>query len=272
MVARWLERLVGTDHLAHEQQLLREEQLRLQLARHVWAMDVYLSAVAVPEDELVTVVMPTRNRAHLVTRAVDSVLQQSYRHLELIVVNDGSTDDTAAVLESVDDGRLHAVNAQHGGQAIARNIALERARGEYVVYLDDDNLMHEHWISAVVWAFRRNPEVDVVLGAYLHDNIGGLPYLHALHVLDRDALLERNQADMMQQAHRRSVMGRFDPDDQPFEDWGYLVRLTRGREPLCLPALAGVYTTTAADRRMELPAVTEREAAVRAKLRVEAGV
>jgi glycosyltransferase involved in cell wall biosynthesis len=271
-MTRWFERLAGTDQLAHEQQLLREEQLRLQLARHVWAMDVYLSSIAMPEDELVTAVMPTRNRAQLVTLAVNSVLQQSYRRLELVVVNDGSTDDTAAVLASIDDGRLRVVNEQHRGQAIARNAALDLASGEYVVYLDDDNLMHAHWMRAVVWAFRRHPEVDVVLGAYLHDNIAGLPYLHVLNVLDRGALLERNQADMMQQAHRRTVTERFDPDDQPFEDWGFLVRLTRGHEPLCLPALAGVYTTTAADRRMETPTVTEREEAVRAKLRAEADV
>lgn len=267
----WLARVVGTPELAHEQQLLREEQLRLQLARHVWAMDLYFDAIPVPEDLLVSVVVPTRNRADLVARAVGSVLDQSYGRFELIVVDDGSTDDTAETLAAIDDPRLRVVNTEHCGQASARNTALDLARGDCVTYLDDDNLMHRHWLRAVVWALSRNPDVDVVLGAYLYDDFEGLPYLHALHALDRDALFVRNQADMMQQAHRRTVPVRFDPDDQPFEDWGFLVRLTRDREPLCIPALAGVYTTTARDRQMNTATVNEREEEVRAKLRREAG-
>jgi hypothetical protein len=268
----WLARVVGTPELEHEQQLLREEQLRLQMARSVWAMDLYFDAIPVREDLLVSVVVPTRNRADLVVRAVGSVLDQSYGRFELIVVNDGSTDDTAAALAAIDDPRLRVVNGEHCGQATARNTALDLAQGDCVAYLDDDNLMHRHWLRSVVWAFTRNPAVDVVLGAYLYDDFGGLPYLHALHVLDRDALFVRNQADMMQQAHRRDVPVRFDPDDQPFEDWGFLVRLTRDREPLCIPALAGIYTTTAHDRLMTTSTVNEREEEVRAKLRREAGL
>jgi hypothetical protein len=245
--------------LRNRVQMLEEEQLRTQQARAVWATNTYLAATAIPERALISVVLPTRNRAALLRRAVGSVLAQSYGKWELIVVDDGSDDDTPAVLEQLRDPRIAVLHQDHCGLAAARNAGIDKAAGDYLVYLDDDNLMYEHWLRGVAWAFTVHPDARVMIGARLiddefrgrHESGGGPPHLSFISQLDRDALREGNQADVMQLAHRRDLDERFDADDHPYEDWGFLARTTRDRDPLCFPALAGIYTTTAPDRLMD---------------------
>lgn len=92
---------------------------------------------------LVSVVLPTRNRSRLLRRAVESVLGQTHRNLELIVVNDASTDDTAAVLEQLAarDDRIRVLHRErNSGAAAARNAGIALARGEWVAFQDDDDL------------------------------------------------------------------------------------------------------------------------------------
>jgi hypothetical protein len=84
-----------------------------------------------------------------------------------------------------------------------------------------------------------------------HESGGGPPHLSFISWLDRVALREGNQADVMQLAHRRDLDERFDHEDHPYEDWGFLTRATHDRDPVCFPALAGIYTTTAPDRLMD---------------------
>jgi len=88
----------------------------------------------------VSVVIPTYNRADVLPRAVDSVLGQTVADLELVVVDDGSTDDTADVLASYDDDRLRYVaHETNRGANVARNTGIEAAEGEYVAFLDSDD-------------------------------------------------------------------------------------------------------------------------------------
>jgi glycosyltransferase involved in cell wall biosynthesis len=88
-----------------------------------------------------SVILPTHNRAGLVARAITSVLEQSTRDLELIVIDDGSTDHTPAVLDAIDDPRLRVIRLDRaGGAAAARNHGLDAARGEYVSFQDSDDV------------------------------------------------------------------------------------------------------------------------------------
>lgn len=89
---------------------------------------------------VISVVLPTFNRAHLLGRSVRSVLEQSYENLELIIVDDGSTDNSANVIRRLSDKRVHYVHlAENKGAPFARNIGLRMAVGRYIAFQDSDD-------------------------------------------------------------------------------------------------------------------------------------
>jgi glycosyltransferase involved in cell wall biosynthesis len=102
-----------------------------------------------------TVVIPTYNRADVLQRAMDSVLEQTVRDLELVVVDDGSTDDTQAVVESYDDDRVRYVaHETNRGANVARNTGIEAAEGRYVAFLDSDDEWHPRKLEAQLQRLR----------------------------------------------------------------------------------------------------------------------
>jgi glycosyltransferase involved in cell wall biosynthesis len=121
------------------------------------------AAGAAPEEPLVTAAVCTFNRAHLVRRAVDSVLGQGFRDFELLIVDDGSTDATPAVLAAIDDPRVRTVrHARNRGVAGTRNTALRLARGRWMAYLDDDNEWAPEYLERQLAVARRRPAAGVV--------------------------------------------------------------------------------------------------------------
>ncbi|WP_448192531.1 glycosyltransferase family 2 protein [Azospirillum sp. sgz301742] len=100
-------------------------------------------------QDQVTVVIPTRNRPDLVTRAVHSALAQTYRTLEVVVVVDGPDPSTVACLSAIADPRLRVIALDSNiGAAKARNLGVERAQGSWIAFLDDDDLWMPEKIAA----------------------------------------------------------------------------------------------------------------------------
>jgi len=94
------------------------------------------------ELPLVSVVIPCYNRAAVLEKAVRSVLEQSYTALELILVDDGSTDQTRQVVEGIKDSRLRYVDQQNAGACAARNHGAALAKGKYIAFHDSDDIWH----------------------------------------------------------------------------------------------------------------------------------
>lgn len=110
----------------------------------------------------VSVAISTWNRAHLVGRAIRSALAQTFEEFELLVVDDGSTDDTPDVLAAVDDRRLHRVrHPRNYGISRTRNTALRLARGEWLAYLDDDNEWAPDYLERQLAFAGSRPEAGV---------------------------------------------------------------------------------------------------------------
>lgn len=102
---------------------------------------------------LISIYVPTKNRRALLSSAVDSVLEQTYRNFELIIVNDGSTDDTRSYLDALTarEPRVRALhNERSRGAPCARNWAIQAAGGEFVTGLDDDDRFHPERLAACI--------------------------------------------------------------------------------------------------------------------------
>lgn len=107
---------------------------------------------------MISIIIPTHNRLGPLLRAVDSVLNQSFREFELIVVDDGSQDATLEFLSRYDDSRLRVFSVPHGGVARARNFGVSQARHDWLCFLDSDDVWRRHKLSEQVRYHHRNPE------------------------------------------------------------------------------------------------------------------
>lgn len=91
-------------------------------------------------NSLITVITPTYNRGHLISKAIESVLNQTYVNWEHIIVDDASSDNTREIVESFEDDRIKFIGCkENGGNAVARNIGVKAAQGEYIAFLDSDD-------------------------------------------------------------------------------------------------------------------------------------
>jgi hypothetical protein len=256
-----------------------EEQLRnLIPTATAWEVTSWIEQATLSETPLVSIILATRNRHQLLRRAVASISAQDYPRWEIILVDDGSTDQTPEVVgqlcAELGGDRLHAIRISQGGVCAARNHGLAAAQGTVIAYLDDDNTMHRLWLKSVVWAFSQRPDIDVVYGGVMIDDFGRLncqsagrlPSFH-LNPFDETALRDYNLADIGAIAHRKLPDARVDESLHGFGDWDLLFRLTRAKAPLVLPVLACYYTTSAPNRLSDQSFFPDEMRLVRERLR-----
>jgi glycosyltransferase involved in cell wall biosynthesis len=98
--------------------------------------------------------------------ALESVLRQTYQSFEIIVVDDGSNDDTKDVIKSISDNRINYIYKQNGGASSARNIGLCRSKGEYIAFLDSDDIWPENYLEKMTKALKSNPEYGLAYALF----------------------------------------------------------------------------------------------------------
>lgn len=113
-------------------------------------------------DLLVSVIITTFNRKHLVGRAIESVLAQTYRKIEIIVVDDCSTDGTVELIKNYNDKVKYIRNKNNVGLSASRNVGIRASSGEYLSFLDDDDELLPEKIALQIDLFLANKDVDVV--------------------------------------------------------------------------------------------------------------
>jgi glycosyltransferase involved in cell wall biosynthesis len=123
-------------------------------------------------EPVITVLMPVYNAGPYVAEAIGSVLQQSFPDFELLIVDDGSTDDTLQVIRSFDDPRIALLQQQHGGVAHALNHGLANARGRYIARFDADDICLPHRLATQFTFLEQNPGYLIVGSdaAYMLEN------------------------------------------------------------------------------------------------------
>ena len=190
----------------------------------------------------VSVILPTYNRAHLVREAIESVLNQTFADLELILVDDGSTDNTQAVVRSLSDPRVRSVEQPNQGASSARNTGLRLCAGEYVAFLDSDDLFLPQKLALQVPALEGQSEAGLVYGRYYSVRGAEAPRLLAgvCHSdLGLDRLLLGTAFHWSTVLIRRSWLdqvGGFDERLPVSEEWELTLRLAlAGCRMVCLP-------------------------------------
>ena len=124
-------------------------------------------------EQQVSTIIPVHNRASLLQEAVASVLAQTHRPIEIIIVNDGSDDDTAAVAEQLSRSSTDPIRVIHqanGGPGLARQRGLEAATGAFVQFLDSDDLLLPGKFAAQVKALLQAPECQICYGPSFEEN------------------------------------------------------------------------------------------------------
>ncbi|WP_405420009.1 glycosyltransferase family 2 protein [Marinobacter flavimaris] len=201
------------------------------------------------KNPLVSIVTPTYNRSDFLPEAIESVLSQTYENLELIIVDDGSTDDTQALVESYQkDPRIRYFYQSNQGQSAARNRGIAESRGDFICFLDSDNAWVPHKLERSLLAFERFPEAQVVYGDNILIDENSVEIgrnnmrRHSGKITDR--LLNDNFVSMNTTMTRRQCfdeMGGFNEADRIAEDYELWLRFSTKFEFRYIPELLGFY-------------------------------
>lgn len=220
----------------------------------------YLVSVAenLKDKPLISVIMPVYNRKDIVMGAIESVLSQSYSNFELIIVDDASTDGTRDLLKKINHDKVRIIfHDENKFCAGARNTGLKEAKGEFISYLDSDNMFDKRYLAAVVGAFSLLPDADAVYTAqYRFENIGQNPFLILFGVFNKSLLKNSNYIDINSFSHRKSVydaIGGFDEKYDALEDWDLILRTVNNNYKIySIPVLLSFYYLHAPNRTTDL--------------------
>jgi glycosyltransferase involved in cell wall biosynthesis len=207
----------------------------------------------------VTVVVPTRNRAAMLLQALGSVAAQRGVDLEVVVVDDGSTDATPAVVTGMGDRRLRLIRHQRPqGVSAARNRGVAEAGGRWVAFLDDDDVWAPEKLASQLAAAERDDRAWAVTGAVSVDDglrvLAGEPPLVPERIvadLDRYNSVPAGASNVLVRAELLAVTGGFDPRLRHMADWDLWIRLGRAGLPATVPRPLLAYRLHRANATMD---------------------
>jgi len=184
------------------------------------------------EPPLVSIIIPTFNRRSRITFAVESVLRQTYQKYELLIVDDGSTDDTKEVLKSYND-KVRYFFQPHKGVSAARNFGIKKSKGSYICFLDSDDEWLKNKLATQVRTVRSNPHIKIcytdeiwirngvrVNPKKIHQKYSGRIYQRCLPlciISPSSVMIHRNVFDKA---------GMFDPQMTVCEDYDLWLRIS----------------------------------------------
>ena len=189
---------------------------------------------------LVSVIIPTFNRAHSLPRAVESVLKQDFREFEVIIIDDASNDDTQKIVRNYEDSRIKYIRLDKNlGAAAARNTGISASKGQYIAFQDSDNVWSEGKLKKQIELFTQLPDrVGILYSCILRIGKNKREFFPDfqdkvkfgnIHV----ELLKRNFIDLCAAVVRRKcfhVSGMFDENLPCYQDWELWIRLSRDFE------------------------------------------
>lgn len=209
---------------------------------------------------LVSVVIPVYNSEQTLRETIESVLQQTHTNLEVIVINDGSQDSTLEILDRIDDTRLKVFSFQNAGLAASRNRGIQKAAGDYISFIDADDLWTPNKLASQLEALHRHPDAAVAYswtdlidrtGRWLrsggHTTVNGNVYARILTV----NFLE-NGSNALIRTQAISTVGQFDESLPAAEDWEFYIRLAKYHQFVAVPRAQILYRVSSASMTMNV--------------------
>ncbi len=126
---------------------------------------------------MISVVIPLYNKADKIKKTLESVFAQTYTNYEIVIVDDGSTDASASIVEHINDPRIRLIHQKNAGVSAARNKGIQEAHGEYVALLDGDDEWKPEYLATQINLIKNFPECSVFVTGYeFHDQNGRVTY------------------------------------------------------------------------------------------------
>lgn len=186
---------------------------------------------------LVSVVIPAYNRESTIKDAVKSILEQTYKNLEVIVVDDGSKDGTADAVKSIDDERVRLIECEkNGGACTARNIGIENAKGEVIAFQDSDDIWHADKLEKSLKCMEEQNADFVFSALKREETIKGKKVQEVIPVFNLNTaedklscILHQNYVSTQTIVAKTKIFDkvRFDREFPRFQDWDLAIQVIR---------------------------------------------
>jgi len=183
---------------------------------------------------VISVVLTTYNRGKkYLPKAIESVINQTFKDWELVIVDDGSTDNTSKVVSSYKDKRIRYYKIDHFGcDTRSKNIGTKRANGEYIAYLDDDNAFRPDHLQALLKCLEKNENIVLAYGDrwVIFDDKSGKERIGVHSDFDAARLMQQNYIDTSDVLVKKEVLfkvGGWDEKLRKFIDWNLWVRMIK---------------------------------------------
>jgi glycosyltransferase involved in cell wall biosynthesis len=172
----------------------------------------------------VSLIIPNYNTSSTIQEAINSALNQSHKNIEIIVVDDGSTDDSVAVIQN-NYPQLKLITQENSGPSAARNAAAKLATGEYLVFLDSDDLLHPNYVAQCLLVFQKNQALEIVYSDA--EFFGAKTGLLQLGTYTYETFLCNTCIPVFAMLKKATffAVGAFDPAIRYAEDWDLWLRI-----------------------------------------------
>ena len=146
------------------------------------------------EDIKISVIIPVYNTEKFLEKCLNSVLNQTLKEIEIIVVNDGSRDNSLEIIKKFkkEDNRIVLLNEQNGGSSFARNKGLETAKGKYFYFIDSDDYLEENTMFEELYNKCENDNLDIVVFDYYNDFGNRKEYVKNIEISE-DVLINKEE-------------------------------------------------------------------------------
>jgi glycosyltransferase involved in cell wall biosynthesis len=210
-------------------------------------LDVEIAAGSRTDFPLVSVIIPSYNHARFLGAAIDSALEQTYPNIEVVVVDDGSSDNSVEVALAYGE-RIRLIQQLNSGVSAARNNGIRFSTGSILAMLDADDVMHPTCIADRIRAMIEDPEVGIVAGAFQLVDENLVPFdrqsQHFLPSVNRESAYHyMNSPNIGLLIRRRAIelCGYYDPLLKAAEDWDCQIRICRRFKHVFVPIIGADY-------------------------------